>query len=78
MRRTLPVRFWVEVGVAALTTALTVLTILVPTWIETIFGIDPDGGNGTLEWAIVAMSCILSAAIWFAAQRDWRRASSTG
>jgi hypothetical protein len=31
-----------------------VLTAIVPSWIETVFNIDPDGGNGAVEWLIVA------------------------
>lgn len=31
-----------------------ILTAIVPSWIETVFNIDPDGGDGALEWLIVA------------------------
>ena len=32
--------------------ALSVLTLVWPEWIEEIFGVEPDGGNGSLEWII--------------------------
>jgi hypothetical protein len=42
--------FWLEVALGTLTTALLVLTLAWPQWIELMFGIEPDGGDGSLEW----------------------------
>jgi hypothetical protein len=39
-----------------------VLTAISPSWIETVFNIDPDGGNGTVEWLIVAALAGLAVA----------------
>ena len=33
-------------------TALTIVTAIWPTWIETLFEASPDGGSGTLEMLI--------------------------
>lgn len=33
---------------------LALLTALDPDWIEEVFKVDPDAGNGSLEWLIVA------------------------
>jgi hypothetical protein len=71
------VRFWVEVGVAALCGFLAILTLFTRDWIEALTGFDPDNHNGTLEWAIVAalfLVCIMSS---IAALADWRRLSSS-
>jgi len=38
---------------AVLTFALALLTLVVPDWIEETFGVDPDGGNGTVEVLLV-------------------------
>ncbi len=43
-----------------------VLTAIVPEWIETVFGIDPDGGSGAVEWLIVAALACLALACEFA------------
>jgi hypothetical protein len=42
-----------EATTAGLFGVLTVLTLVLPDWIEAVFGIEPDGGNGSLEWLIV-------------------------
>ena len=39
-------RFWIEAALAVAGLALAVLTMAWPEWIEEIFGIEPDGGNG--------------------------------
>ena len=36
-------------------------------WIERIFGISPDNGDGSAEAAIVATVCIIAVAVFFAA-----------
>jgi len=45
--------FRISSALAAVSGVLFVLTLLRPAWIEAIFGVDPDGGSGALEWAIV-------------------------
>src|SRR6266540_4097970 len=45
-------RFWTETALAAFTAVLCLLTLVWPAWIEAVSGVDPDGGNGALEWAL--------------------------
>jgi MYXO-CTERM domain-containing protein len=61
--------FVLEVTLAAIGTALFVLSLLVPTWIEVAFGIDPDGGSGEAE-ILVSASFLLLAGL--SAALAWR------
>jgi hypothetical protein len=45
------------------------LTAIWPDWIEAVFRVDPDSGNGSLEWALVA---VLGLAAMCAAVLTWR------
>jgi hypothetical protein len=65
-------RALIEAALAAISTLLLILTFAWPEWIEGIFGVDPDGASGELEW-VIATGC-LAAAIGFAllARRDAR------
>ena len=69
-------RFWVEAVLAALTTALFVLTLVSRDWIERIFHVEPDAGSGALEWLIVAALLVATGALIAAARAEWRRAAS--
>ena len=67
-RRRLPL----EVGVAILSVLLFFATALWPEWIEIVFGVDPDFGNGSLEWLIVEVTAISAVVAIFLARADWR------
>ncbi|MGH3098797.1 MAG: hypothetical protein ACRDMV_22640 [Streptosporangiales bacterium] len=54
MRRSMTTRSGVEAALAALFAGLFVFTIAVPDWIEVVFHIDPDGGNGAIEVMLCA------------------------
>ncbi|GAA2041550.1 hypothetical protein GCM10009819_29370 [Agromyces tropicus] len=72
MRRVRPV-FWWEVVGAVLATALLVLTIVMPTWIEAVFGVDPDAGSGQLErWIVVGLGVLVLVSLAFAGREWWR------
>jgi hypothetical protein len=66
-RQTRPL-FWVECILGATSAALAILTLIVPRWIEITLRVDPDGGNGTLEW-LIALAFICSAATLLTAAR---------
>jgi hypothetical protein len=69
-------RFWIETGLAVLTGVLFVVTLITREWIELLFGVDPDGGDGSLEWAIVAVLAVLTVAFAALARAEWRRLAS--
>jgi hypothetical protein len=54
-------RCTLELACAFVSGILAVLTFLVHDWIEVVFGVDPDGGSGRAEVAIVAALFAASA-----------------
>jgi hypothetical protein len=74
MRTRLWFRFWLEALLAALAAALAVLTLITREWIELLFRIDPDHGNGSLEWLIVAVLGVAACVLALRAPMNWRRA----
>jgi hypothetical protein len=55
-----PVRLSLWLGLAAASAVVAAITVLFPAWLETIFGLDPDGGSGAAEWLIVVASAAVS------------------
>ena len=70
-------RFYLEALLAVLSTGLFILTLISRDWIEVLFHVEPDEGNGTLEWLIVVVLFVVSAALIYLARRDWRRAQGS-
>ena len=62
----------IEIVLSALLGTATIVTAAWPTWIEGSFGFDPDGGNGTTEWWIVAVLAVTTLAAATLARRDLR------
>ena len=73
MNRSVRVRFWVEATLATLTGVLFVVTMVSREWIEAIFGVDPDGGDGSLEVAVLATLLVATGAFSVFARAEWRR-----
>jgi hypothetical protein len=73
MRNPLRRRFWLETGMATVTGILFVITLLWRDWIEIVFGVDPDQGNGTLEWLIVGALLVVTITLFTLASYEWRR-----
>ena len=70
-------RFWIEAGLASVTTLLFLLTLVRRDWIEAAFGIDPDHYNGSLEWISVGALLVVTVASAALARAEWRRAEAT-
>jgi hypothetical protein len=75
MKRRVSTAFWIECGLGSVTTFLALLTLVWPDWIEGVFGFDPDHGNGSFEWGIVAVCCVVTVVSVVLAGREWRRAA---
>jgi hypothetical protein len=67
-------RFWLELALAILSSALVVLTLVWRGWIEQLTGLNPDGGSGSAEWAIVAGLLTLAVSLIMLTRREWRAA----
>jgi hypothetical protein len=70
-------RFRLEVGLAALNALLFVATVAWPEWIEAIFGIEPDHGDGSLEWLILGVTALCAIGASLRARADWRALHDT-
>lgn len=53
-----------ELIAALLLAAVSVMTLVVPDWIEEVFGIDPDAGSGAAEVGIVIACALAAGALW--------------
>jgi hypothetical protein len=65
-------RFWIEAGLAALSLVLVAVTIIAPTWIEIVFGTDPDQHNGSLERLVVVVVLAVALSSAALARYEWR------
>lgn len=57
--------------------SLTALTVIVPDWIETAFGFDPDAGSGAQEWGITLAFAGATIALFALSARTRRRDHSS-
>jgi hypothetical protein len=70
-------RFYVEVVLGLATILLFALTLINKEWIEIVFHVDPDEGNGAVEYLIVFVLLAATAVSWWLARTEWRRARSS-
>jgi hypothetical protein len=73
MGRVVRRRLWMESALAAVTSIALIVTLVWPEWIEAVLGVDPDGGDGSLEWAVVTMLAVASVSLSLAARAEWQR-----
>jgi len=66
--------FWVELLAATASVMFFLLEIFSREWIERLFGIDPDGGNGSVEWLLASGSLLGTVMLAILARREWSRA----
>ena len=76
MRKALRLRFWLETCVAAITGILFMITLVSRNWIEIVFNIELDAGNGSLEWLIVGLLFVVTLTLFLLARYEWRMARS--
>lgn len=66
-------RFWLETSMTGVTGILFAITLTWRDWIEAVFHIGPDQGNGTLEWLIVGALFVVTLTFLALAAYEWRR-----
>lgn len=66
-------RFWFEIALGVVAGGLTLLTVLVPDWIEVAFRIDPDESSGILETGITFVALLAMLIAVFSARLEWRQ-----
>jgi hypothetical protein len=76
MIRNLGAAFWIETFLGALTSVLLVVTLVWREWIEFVFKVDPDSGDGSVEWAIVGVLFAASVTLSMMARAEWRRGAA--
>jgi hypothetical protein len=69
----LPMRIWVELVLGLTCAAFLALTILLPDWMEVLFGFAPDAGDGSAEWGIALSWATVSVLMFGFAGRTWRK-----
>ncbi len=77
MKKAMRFRFWLESIMAAITGTLFVITIVWRNWIEIVFGVELDRGNGSLEWLIVGVLFVATVTLFALARNEWRKAQAT-
>lgn len=75
MKKGLRLRFYPETILGIVAAVMFVVTLLNQQWIETVFKVDPDQGQGWVEWMIVAGLLVAALALGALARHEWRRAS---
>lgn len=76
MKSSLSPRFYPETILGIVSGIMFVVTLLNRTWIETLFHVDPDAGQGWVEWLIVGGLLAVTLVMAALAQHEWRRAAA--
>jgi hypothetical protein len=73
MARALGPLYWIEAALAVVSGAALVLWVAAPRWIESMFEVAPDSGNGSSELEISIALLIATSAFSVLARSEWRR-----
>ena len=76
MRRSIGRLFWAETGLAAISGALALISLVLPDWIEFVSGWDPDQHDGSVETLIIVGLLVVALSMAAAAAIEWRRNSA--
>ena len=60
-------------GFALFSATLLALTVVLPDWLEVLFGLAPDAGDGSVEWGMAITFAIATLVLFGSAGRTWRR-----
>lgn len=73
MKNSWPTRSWVEAVFGLVSAAMFALTLVLPDWIERLFDLAPDGGDGSAEWQWTASFAVAAVLLFADASRVWWR-----
>lgn len=65
-----------ELFFSVLSGVLALVTVVWPTWIEAVTGVDPDAGGGGAEWVVVGLCVCLAVVTAVDTRRRYRLARS--
>jgi hypothetical protein len=65
--------FYLELLLGGAALVLALVTLVWNDWIELVFEVDPDAGNGSLEKTIVAVLVVAAIICGWLARTEWRR-----
>jgi uncharacterized membrane protein YcjF (UPF0283 family) len=71
-------RSWIEIALGLVCLLVLAMTAAWPDWIELIFGVEPDGGSGALEWGLVIVLAVAGSVLPWLGVRGLRAAPSEG
>jgi hypothetical protein len=77
MTHNLRTRFWFESALALVSLAALAITLISKSWIETVTGLDPDGGSGAAEWAVVVALTAVTISTVVLARVELKRAAAS-
>ena len=66
-------RFYFEVVLGASSILLLLVTLIWKDWIEIVFQVDPDAGNGSVEYFVCVVLMAAAACSAWLARTEWRR-----
>ena len=69
-------RWTIEALLGVFSAAMLAITAVVPDWIEQLFGLSPDGGDGSAEWGFALALALLTLLFLADAGRLWLRSRS--
>jgi hypothetical protein len=77
VRRRLPAKLWVEFALGLTSSALLALALLSPHWMELLFGLAPDGGDGSAEYGLALVFAVVSLLMFGLAGHTWKKQIQT-
>jgi hypothetical protein len=69
MTHRLSLRLWIETALGVVSAVAFMMTLIMPDWIERIFGFEPDGGDGSTEWGLAISLAIATLVLLVDAHR---------
>ena len=70
-------RAMIEATLAVVSAVLVVVSLVWPTWFETLLGESPDGGDGSAERLLALVWVATTVLFSRLARRDWRIATAS-